>query len=79
MDNDVSSSSKRPNPVQEKSYAFALHCISFYKKLEQKKEYVIGKQLLRSGTSIGANVEEGIHAQSKKDFISKLSIALKET
>lgn len=67
------------NPLKEKSYAFALKIIDCYKKLkEDKKEFILSKQLLRSGTSIGANVEEAIGAQSKKDFLSKISIAYKE-
>ena len=58
---------------------FALDIIALYKFLtEEKKEYVLSKQLLRSGTSIGANVREGVRGQSKADFISKMSIALKE-
>ena len=69
----------RDNLVQQKSYAFALRIIKLYSYLtENKKEYVLSKQVLRSGTSIGANVEEAIGAQSKTDFISKLSIAYKE-
>jgi len=63
----------------EKSFAFAVRVIKAYKWLcDSKKEYVMSKQFLRSGTSIGANVKEAINAQSKKDFISKYSIALKE-
>ncbi|MFH1670265.1 MAG: four helix bundle protein [Patescibacteria group bacterium] len=64
--------------VREKSYTFALHIIDAYEFLIARKEFVLGKQLLKSGTSIGANVEEALHGQSKKDFISKLSISLKE-
>ena len=67
-----------PNPLRDKSYAFAIEIVFFYRKLIAKKEYVIGKQLLKSGTSIGANVREGLFAQSKPDFIAKLSISLKE-
>ncbi len=62
-----------------KSYAFALRIIKLYKYLvSDKKEYVLSKQVLRSGTSIGALVKEAEHAQSKKDFINKMNIALKE-
>ena len=62
-----------------KSKAFAIRTIYLYKYLcSDKKEYVLSKQLLRSGTSIGANVREAAFAQSKNDFISKMSIALKE-
>ncbi len=65
--------------VANKSYLFALEVIKTYKTLIQdKKEYVLSKQLLRSGTSIGANVNEAVCAQSKRDFVHKLSIALKE-
>ncbi len=65
--------------VNEKSYKFALRIIKLYKYLiDVKKEYVLSKQLLRSGTSIGANIEEAYYAQTKKDFISKMSISLKE-
>ena len=56
-----------------------MHIVEFYKYLQyEKKEYTLGRQLLKSGTSIGANVEEATAAQSKKDFISKMAIALKE-
>ena len=59
---------------------FALRIIKMYRYLqEDKKEYVLSKQVLRSGTSIGANVRESIYAQSRADFVSKLSIALKES
>ena len=67
------------NPLKDKSYAFALKIIESYKTLkEDKKEFILSRQLLRAGTSIGANVEEAIGAQSKKDFLSKVSIAYKE-
>lgn len=67
------------NIIEQKSKAFALRIIRLYKYLcDDKKEFVLSKQVLRSGTSIGANVKEGTRAQSKADFISKLSIALKE-
>ncbi|RJQ20608.1 MAG: four helix bundle protein [Nitrospiraceae bacterium] len=70
---------KGNNVVQQKSYDFALRIIKVYKYLlHQKKELVLSKQILRSGTSIGANVEEAIGSQSGKDFIAKLSIAYKE-
>lgn len=68
------------NVVQEKSYLFALKIIKVYKILiEEKKEYTLSKQLLRCGTSIGANIEESIGGQSDKDFFSKIAIAYKET
>jgi len=70
---------KSDNVVQVKSYAFALRIVNLYLYLKnEKSEYVLAKQILRSGTSIGANVEEAIGGQSDKDFLSKLSIAYKE-
>ena len=70
---------KENNVIQEKSYAFALEILKLCRWLsETKKEYVISKQLLKSGTSIGANVEEAIGGQSRKDFHAKLTIAYKE-
>lgn len=66
------------NVIKEKSYKFALSIIDLYTHLKQQNEFVISKQLIRSGTSIGANVEEASAAQSRKDFISKMSIASKE-
>ncbi|HYP41046.1 MAG TPA: four helix bundle protein [Chloroflexia bacterium] len=66
------------NVVQEKSFQFALEVINLYIKLKNDQEYVLSKQLLRSGTSIGANVEEAIAGQSRNDFVSKMSIARKE-
>ena len=69
----------KENIIVDKSYAFALRTIKTYKYLTQEqKEFVLSKQLLRSGTSIGANVEEAIAASSKADFIHKLNIAAKE-
>lgn len=65
--------------IAYKSKAFAVRIVSLYKYLCDKKEYVISKQVLRSGTSIGANIAESRFAQSKADFVSKQSIALKET
>lgn len=69
---------KTDNVILEKTFEFSLQIIELYKALVIQKEYVLSKQVLRSGTGIGANVEEGIAAQSKKDFISKMSIASKE-
>ena len=69
---------KTENKILEMSFDFSLLIISLYKKLIENKEYILSKQLLRSATSIGANVEEAIAAQSKRDFISKMSIASKE-
>ena len=66
------------NPIVDLSYKFGVRIVKFYKHLTDKQIYVLSKQLLRCGTSIGANVQESIHAQSKADFISKMNIALKE-
>ena len=67
------------NIIEEKSFSFAVRIVNLNKYLnEQKKEFVLSKQLLRSGTSIGANVAEAEQAQSTLDFVSKMSIALKE-
>ncbi len=70
---------KTDNVIVDKSKAFALRIIKLYKYLcSDKNEYILSKQLLRSGTSIGANVKEAIRGQSKADFVSKLNISLKE-
>jgi len=70
---------KDDNIIQKKSYAFALRIIELYEYLvKEKKEFVLSKQVLKSGTSIGANIEEAIGAQSDKDFLSKVSVAYKE-
>jgi four helix bundle protein len=69
---------KSKNLVQEKSFEFAISIIKYYKQLKTQNEFSIANQLLRSGTSIGANVEEAIGGSSKKDFINKMTIALKE-
>lgn len=67
------------NVIEKKSFDFAISIINLYQYInDQKKENVISKQLLRSGTSIGANVKEGLRGQSKRDFLMKMSIALKE-
>ena len=67
------------NEILVLSFAFAVRIVNVYRYLStEKKEFVLSKQLLRSGTSIGANINEAQDAQSKKDFISKMSIALKE-
>lgn len=72
-------SMKNNNPVVDKSKAFALRIIKLYQYMcREQKEFVLSKQLLRSGTSIGANVKEAIRGQSKADFYAKLNIALKE-
>jgi len=70
---------KEDNIIQIKSYAFAVRIVKVYQFLcEEKKEYTLSKQLLRCGTSIGANIEEAIGGQSEKDFFAKLTIAYKE-
>jgi four helix bundle protein len=69
---------EKKNVIKEKSFEFAKEIVYLYKSLVDKKEFVLSKQLLRSGTSIGANVRKSEHAQSKADFIHKLSISLKE-
>jgi four helix bundle protein len=70
---------KSNNIIQDKSFAFAIRVVNLYKYLiADKKEFVLSKQLLRSGTSIGANVEEAIGGVSDKDFLNRLGIAYKE-
>ena len=65
--------------LSAKSYAFALRIVRLNQHMaDERREYVLSKQVLRSGTSIGANIEESVHAKSKVDFIHKLSIAQKE-
>lgn len=64
--------------IQQKSFQFALEIIHLYIKLQEQREYVLSKQLLRSGTSIGANVEEASGGQSRKDLLAKMYIAYKE-
>lgn len=69
----------KENPLKDKSYKFALRIVKLYKFLiDEKKEFVLSKQVLKSGTSIGANITEGNQAQSSADFIHKFSIAHKE-
>ena len=68
------------NVVADKSFEFAVNIVKLYKYLcNAKKEFVLSKQLLKSGTSIGANVSEALQGQSKRDFLMKMNIALKET
>ncbi|ACM93347.1 conserved protein [Nautilia profundicola AmH] len=67
------------NSIVKKSYQFALRIVKLYKFLSKEKEFVLSKQLMRSGTSIGANITEAQEAISKKDFKNKMSIALKES
>ena len=65
--------------VKDKSYQFAIRIVNAYKYLtSSQKEFVLSKQMLRSGTAVGALIREGIHAQSRPDFLNKMNIALKE-
>ena len=69
----------KENIIKDKSFLFALRIVKLYRSLcDNRKEFVLSKQILRSGTSIGANIRESEHGQSKADFIHKTSIALKE-
>ena len=71
---------KKENKILNISKAFAIRIIRLFQYLQnEKKEYVLSKQLLRAGTSIGANVRESVHAQSSDDFVHKLNISLKES
>ena len=70
---------KKENVIKNKSFSFSIRIVNLYKFLTiDKKEFIMSKQLLRSGTAIGALVREAEHAESKADFIHKLSISLKE-
>lgn len=69
---------KVENPIAERSFTFALQIVELYKLLSGGREYVLSKQLLRSGISIGANVAEATAAISRRDFAAKMSIAAKE-
>jgi four helix bundle protein len=70
---------KENNVVVEKTYAFAIRIVNCYRYLcTEKTEFVLSKQLLKSGTSIGANIEEAVGGQSRKDFYAKTAIAYKE-
>ncbi|KOA21050.1 hypothetical protein CLHOM_06380 [Clostridium homopropionicum DSM 5847] len=69
----------KDNIVYEKAFKFAIQIVGLYKYLcKEKNEYILSKQVLRAGTSIGANIKEGTEGQSTRDFLSKMSIALKE-
>ena len=71
---------KKPNVIKDKSFEFAVRIVNLYKFLAfQKSEFVLSKQLLKSGTSIGANIEEALGSQSNKEFISKLHISYRES
>ncbi len=68
-----------PSVIEEKSFAFSVRIVNLYRHLcERKKDFVLSRQLLKSGTSIGANIAEAEQAQSRADFVSKMGISLKE-
>lgn len=69
---------KKDNIILDKSFEFALKIIELYRQMTEQKEFVLSKQILRSGTNIGANVEEASAGYSKKDFAAKMSVASKE-
>ena len=70
---------RKPNVIADRSFDFAVQIIKLYRELcDKEKGFVLSNQLLRSGTSVGANVEEALQAQSKRDYLSKMNIALKE-
>jgi four helix bundle protein len=75
---DLMVSEKGPNPVRNMSFAFAIKVIGLFKRLQAAREYVVSNQLLKSGTSVGANVEEAMAASSRRDFLHKMTIASKE-
>ena len=70
---------KTENKILEMSFDFSLKIIALYKRMHEKKEYVLAKHLLTSATGIGANAEEATAARSKRDFIAKMAIASRET
>jgi four helix bundle protein len=74
----TSSIKYKDNPILKETFQFAIEIVKYAELLEQQRKFVISKQLLRSGTSIGANVKEAQNAESKADFIHKMKIALKE-
>jgi four helix bundle protein len=65
--------------VYEKAFKFSIRMVKLFQYLQDKKEYVMSKQIVRSGTSIGANIKEALYAQTKKDFAYKMNVALKES
>lgn len=79
LNSNNSSSYSNKSIVESKSFSFAIRIVNLYKYLtDDKKEYVLSKQILKSGTSIGANISEALQGQSRKDFLMKMNIALKE-
>jgi len=78
-DGEMTTVNGKKNIVREKSFAFSVQIVKLYKLLsEERKEFVMSKQLLRSGTSIGSNIREADNAESKADFIHKMGVAQKE-
>jgi len=73
----VGVSEPKENPIKDKSFDFALKIVKLYQHLQDQREYVLSKQVLRSGTSIGANIEEATAAESRRDFLHELSLASK--
>lgn len=78
FENEKKMRNDRENPIVDKSFQFAIEVVEFCDLLYENKKYVIGQQLLKSGTSIGANIREAQNAESKADFIHKMKIAAKE-
>ena len=72
------SMSKKPNIIKDRTYKFVIDIVYLYQQMREQNEFILSKQVVRSGTSIGANIEESIAAQSRKDFISKMAISSKE-
>ena len=68
----------KENPIRDRTYAFAVAVVRFSRTMIRRREFVLSKQLLRAGTSVGANVQEAVVGQSRRDFIAKMSIARKE-
>lgn len=78
MDHAVIRSAREGNPIQDKSFAFAVEMVHLCQILRDQKDFVLSTQLLKAGTSIGANVEEALAGQTRKDFEAKMAIASKE-
>jgi four helix bundle protein len=74
----TNSSKYQNNPILKESFEFAIMVVKYAELLDEKRKYIIAKQLIRSGTSVGANIKEAQNAESKADFIHKLKVSLKE-
>jgi four helix bundle protein len=74
----TNSSKYQNNPILKESFEFAIMVVKYEELLDEKRKYIIAKQLVRSGTSVGANIKEAQNAESKADFIHKLKVSLKE-